>query len=348
MTDLTPEFDFAAASRQAEQEARDALPADPGDTDGETTHEATASQQEERPRGSDGRFVARPDEETPAEPADTVPPVEDETSTEAEQPLLAGKYKTVADLEHAYQEAQRRLGEQGSEIGELRQLREEFAQLRQEITPAAPQYDAEAVQALLDENPAQIMPTIQQAWQTGNRPLLYQSIATLAQYDAAKAEELRIAVATEDAKAGLQQQIAPIVNQNAQSRWEKFVADTPGVDQFIQSEEIARAALDFPAIAELAAHGNPDQQLEAIKTLYLASRGRASDTLAADVQQVARAQAHEARAAAEEAYVASTTTATATETEKLSLEERIAAGFEARVRARNDSYLEGWERKPSK
>src|SRR5690348_4627149 len=72
-----------------------------------------------------------PQDEVPEE-ADTAPVAEatepepvDEAEAPAEEPppLLAGMYKTVEALEQAYSEAQRRLGELGNEVGQLRQLR---------------------------------------------------------------------------------------------------------------------------------------------------------------------------------------------------------------------------------
>src|SRR4051812_18493311 len=94
-----------------------------------------------RERDENGRFVAATAEETPAE-----------TPAETEQRLLAGKYKSPEDLERAYQEAERRLGEQGNELGQYRAYLEQMQ--------AAQQQQAQQAQAgqidwatLLEENP---------------------------------------------------------------------------------------------------------------------------------------------------------------------------------------------------
>ena len=72
-------------------------------------------------------------------------PVEESEGQEPEETLLAGKYKTVEDLEKGYLNSQSKIGELGPQASESQQLRERLARLEGQAqatrAPAQPQYD---------------------------------------------------------------------------------------------------------------------------------------------------------------------------------------------------------------
>src|SRR4029434_1826560 len=91
--------------------------------------------------------------------------------------LLAGKYKTVEDLEKGYIEAQSILGETSrAELEELRALRDDFSQFRQETqSPQHARSDPDALGEWLDMNPSQIPVVAQAAIEQGNSVLYQQA-----------------------------------------------------------------------------------------------------------------------------------------------------------------------------
>ena len=90
--------------------------------------------------------------------------------TKVEEPIL-GKFNSVDDLVQAYQHAERRLGELGGEVGELRQLREQFEEMRAQLSrPTTPNNFAD----LLEEDPAT---AAEMAYRAGDELALRQATA---------------------------------------------------------------------------------------------------------------------------------------------------------------------------
>jgi hypothetical protein len=177
----------------------------------------------ERPRNPDGTFAkATPDEE-PAEP---------EPAVEAAAPQDDLRDQ-MAKLEERLAAKDEFIGRLSNEVGELRAATAPRPEPQQQIDP-------QAVNAYFDENPHQLVPAIQQAYQTGNRQLLYQGIAKLREYDPAKAEEFTVAVATADAQASVQAAVAPVAEMTQQQHlvqlFNSAAADDPGIAEFIGSE----------------------------------------------------------------------------------------------------------------
>lgn len=342
MTDITPEFSFDDAFAQAEAAALAEAPAAE-----ETVAEAAPSEQA---RDEAGRFAAA---ETPAVEAETV----EETTTEAAPApgkLLAGKYKTVEDLERAYTEAQRMIPESADWRREMEALRSEIAaqqaattvappvQITQEMVDTNPGYAARlafeqnngeafafALERWQDEQPAQAA-----AW-VASKHAEDQVREVEQRYEAKFAElERRIAPA---ADAATQQQQSVHVNQ--------AVTEFPEIPALLESGRIAELAAQFPGtIGAGLISADPAVKAEALKAAAGFERGRQGDTLTANVQDVARIQAEEARKAAEDAYVASSTTATAAESVKLTAEQEVSTALAERFKARTSFYDSGWER----
>jgi hypothetical protein len=84
-------------------------------------------------------------EQTPAEDADTV--VDEQSQAPAEQPeqqdtpkKYAGKYESPEELERAYSELQRKLGEQGEQLGKAKLMLESDNPFMLEAAPVMPGY----------------------------------------------------------------------------------------------------------------------------------------------------------------------------------------------------------------
>lgn len=278
----------------------DVAPADPADN----AEEATTAP--ERPRNADGTFAK-------AEPDGTQEAVE-----EAQERLLAGNFKSAEDLERGYVELRQRFNERDAEVSELRQLREQFEQLREQMRPQPQQAPAvEQIQEQLYENPHAIIPTIQQAHQAAlagdpNAATVRDAaLATLRELNGVEAERYSRWVATTEWQAAQQQ----TVQQQTQldGAWQQAAA------------EFAQSAPDFnqfaPQIADLAGRpenadllkllevGGPQARISVLRVLYNEARGQATDNLRQASQEIQRTQAQDAERAAQDAAVVTTTTA---------------------------------------
>jgi hypothetical protein len=270
----------------------------------------TAEEPEEPPaeEADTGEEVAAPEEETTDEPG--LEPVDEQP---AEEPLLAGKYKTVDELEKAYDELQVKLGEQGAEIGDLRALRDEFSQLRDQITqPETPPYDPGSIDEFLVDNPQQIPALAQQAIDTGDGYLYNRALAAWSEFDNVGAMDFHARKVSEANMAQLRAEMQPALQQ---------VEQVQTTNQFVAAFEAASAKHeDFTqvmnAITEETIAGFPKTVLGALQTGDAASKQEVLETLyrwtkaeqAGNLSQAATdaaRQTHEAsRAARTEAAVA--------------------------------------------
>lgn len=116
---------------------------------------------EGRPRNEKGQFVPVNPEPPQAQPEGDEP--------EPEPELILGKFRSTDDLIRAYQEVEGRLGQQGSELGEMRKLLEQVAADR--AAPPQPVYMPD-VDELLEENPTA---ALEVAWRS-NDQRLYQRV----------------------------------------------------------------------------------------------------------------------------------------------------------------------------
>lgn len=349
---MTPEFDFNSAFAEAEAAALATEPeAAPPVED--TVVEAAPS---ERPRDEHGRFVAA---ETPTDTVDTVQETTETPATPEEaaatERLLAGKYRTVEDLERAYAEAQKMIPEYADWRklnGEVEYLRE---QLQQQAAPAAAPIQITADLIERDPASAAVLAYEQdnghafriafEAWREED-PF---SAATWASQKSAEQNMQEVEQKYEQRFRELEQRVAPaaaaVAQQQSSAQLAKVAEEFPEIPALFESGRLAEIAQQFPGtIGAALISEDPAVKAEALRAAAGFERGRQRDTLQANVQDVARAQAEEERRAAEDAYVASSTTATAAESVKLTAEQEVAAQLAAQIQRRSSFYDSGWDR----
>jgi hypothetical protein len=275
-----------------------------------------------------------PTEEPELEPAaEEVPAADPEALTEtpsepdAEPEMFLGKFKTAEELAAAYQALESLQGRQSGELGELRRT---VDQIREQTAPQPQQYDADAVSDHFAENPAAILPTIQQAYANGDMNLVWLGVHALSDTDPVGAEVLRSEIAKRAAIAEMGETLAPMQQQAAtgqmQAGIQRLTGQYPEIHEFVQSDEFSELAAAMPFVRQALTEGTPEEAVSAIEHVYLIHRGRVSDNLSETVRDVARAAAEEGQAMREEAFVASATATTATP-----------------KRSRADQYSEGWD-----
>lgn len=330
MTDITPADGFAAAFAEAEAAALG--------TDAPTPEVDTATTTE-----------------TPAavepEPAAEAPVVEEPTAAER---LLAGKYKTVEELERAYTEAQKMIPESADWRREMDALRSEMA-AQQAATMAAPpvQITADLIErdpasaALLayEQDNGQAFQIAFNAWREED------SGAALAWANSKQTEESIKAVEQryEQKFADLEQRFAPaaaqLTAQQQATELGKVAQDFPEIPALLENGKIAEIAAQFPdMIGAGLISADPAKKAGALRAAAEIARGRQGETLRATTQEVARQTADEARQAAEDAHVVSATSATSSATEQISPEQEIANSVLTRVKARQDGWNQAWVR----
>jgi hypothetical protein len=286
--------------------------------------QAAGIESEEAPVETETAAVeeATTEEQPEAEaPEDVVEEVAAEDAPE-EKTLLAGKYETTEQLEKAYAEAQRKLGEQGSELGDLRSLRDEFAQLREEIVkPDAPSYDPGSIDEYLVDNPQEIPALAQQAIDAGDGHLYQRALAAWTDLDAVGAMDFHARKVSEANMAQLREEMKPALKQ---------VEKVATANQFAAAYETASAKHDdfhqvMNAITDETIAGFPKTVLSALQTGDQASKQEVLETLyrwtkaeqAGNLTQAATAAARQtqqdSRTARTEAAVATTSTSQARE-----------------------------------
>ncbi len=162
----------------------------------------------ERPRDEHGRFLPK-EEETP-------PPTEGEPEATTDE-LILGKFRTPEEVVRAYQELEGRLSEQGSELGELRQLRDQLTQQQQQ--PAQPSLTEEQLSsfdAVIDESPQN---AVQLAMQTGNPVLLDRALDALYDENPRMATRIEMARYGQSMMSQIQQMQEPLVQRNTEQEF---------------------------------------------------------------------------------------------------------------------------------
>ena len=254
-------------------------------------------------------------DEQPRNPDGTFAPKEGETTAE-ETPLLAGKYKDVAELERAYQEAQTLIGRQGNELADARALRDEFQQLRDQITAPAvqtPTYDAGSLDEQFAINPTVIPAYAQQALESGDNLLYGKAMAAWQEHDAFGAAAFH-ANAVADAKlAALRDELKPALEgmQRAETNTafqlafeakQQQHADFAQVLDTVTPETLA----GFPrAVLDTLQTGDQQSKEQVLETLYRWQKAEQAGELTQAVTDAAYQQATEAVAAKNGAVVAS-------------------------------------------
>jgi hypothetical protein len=314
-----------AVAEKEETPAPEAAPAEEAPSE-----EAAAT--EEQPRGPDGKFLPK-EEPEPPDPEDATEGGE----AEAEK-LLAGRFKTVEDLEQGYEEARAKLGEQGSELGDLRKAFEQrLDEFEERVKPPAPSYDLQQVQERLDENPSLIPQLAAAAWQEGNDDILAAALVAWREHDPMAAQRFQLDISRAEAREAAEELAQ---GQSAlKSSWERsaeaFAQKHPDFpDHAPQMKEIAA---EYPNMLKILEQGDSSAQTEVLSFLYREARDRASENLTSQAREAKAATAAETAQAIEEAAV--TSGASAHVTEKKSGAERVGEQWEEMDRPLN----EGWK-----
>lgn len=216
--------------------------------------------------------IEAPVEET--ETAEESP--EEQVEAEETEALLAGKYKDVGELERAYNEMQEVLGRQGTELGQLRELKTEFEGLRSDFQQAQePQFDPSSLEGFLIENPNQIPDVAKLAMQR-NDPIAYQTAMKAWQdVDSLGASDFHSRALVEAAKAELRQELQPVVSgvQRQQTQSDFQTAYEAGAGKH---EDFAQV---LNSISEDTLRGFPPEALAALQTGDMQSKERVLELL---------------------------------------------------------------------
>lgn len=273
---------------------------------GASPEETTPEEPEAVPEGEVVPEEVTEEEETPEEPAA-------EEEEEEETSLIGGKFKTQEDLLRAYEEAQRKIGEQGGELGELRRLREEFEQFaasfdEEENEQMSPQ-EVSAYSDQIEENAAQVAVW---ALQNGQDLLYDQAIRHLYEtgdlFTANRLEQARMMAAMQ---AEMRNTIEPISapvqrmtqNQEFNEAWKTVSTKLPELNKF--ADAIMEAAQSAPEVVGALREGNMAAKERVIENLYWLAKGRQAETFQEAAKEVAKEAAEENHRAKAEATVAS-------------------------------------------
>jgi hypothetical protein len=281
-------------------------------------------------------------------PAEAETPVAEETPV-VEEKLLAGKYKSVDDLERAYAEAQAVIGRQGSEVSELRQTLEQRLDAIDERVNAPQPVRQQITPDFIEQNPAA---AAQLAFEQGDTYTLQAAFEQWKMEDPAGSTAWAVTKQAEEREKNLradydarlkeiEAKFSPLSAHNEEQQLQQAVLALPeDTRAFLSNPQTVEAlANEFPTLGRQIASGAPADRIEAVRALYDIHRGRVSDTLKQTEQEAARSTAEEAQAIRDEAYVASSTSSQEQpKTLEQQEQEKAVASF---TRARNtwDSAL---------
>lgn len=188
--------------------------------------------------------------------------------------LLAGKFKTPEELANAYQQLEQRLGEQGAELGQYRQLVEQAQQPQPEPPPQTDD-DLARFDTWAEENPVQ---AAQYALQTS--PQLYERVMDN-WYDLDPKTASRFERGLEN--AAIQQQLQQTYGQPLQhvreQRQQEQILEAfaevqtryPDINDYAQ--QLQQAFETYPHLLQPLQTGAPHDRVRAIEAAYLVARG---------------------------------------------------------------------------
>jgi hypothetical protein len=351
--DLAPDFDFQASSRAAEEAALAAEGAEPAEGEAEGSDqpdpysfyrneddapaEAEAAPADgERARNPDGTFAAK------ERPADEAEPAADD--------FYVGRYRDreeaergISEKDRTTNEALQRAADAERRAAELEAYYNQQA-AQQQQQPTVPQN----FESILEDDPvraAQIAYDARDpyAWKAARDAWDELSPGTPDTWLNQRRLEERQAYfeqQQQQANAPLMEQIAErqtneiVRNFNERNPWFQGITDDELVPVIQSNEQLAR----------MAGTGDPSQIAQ---VLFIAGHEVLQQRLARDgqtqstIQDIARTQAQEAQRAREDAFVASSQTATAQE--PATVAEREAQRMEERVRATQSKWESGLE-----
>lgn len=222
-----------------------------------------------RPRDEQGRFTK----------------AEEQTSVEeqAEQ-LLAGKFKSPEELEHAYTELQSRMGQQGSELGQLRETLEKLNQ-RLEVPEQEPQFALDQPTIDWFDEQVERSPQAAATWAKENDTsgVLYQRALDYWKEDDPFAAATwvfndRLEQQKKEFAEQLTQHTRPLVEQSRQqaiaSAWNAAKHQLPDLDE--RAAEVLKAAEFAPELARgLMDSDDQQERVNAVVKLYYLAGGMA-------------------------------------------------------------------------
>jgi phage gp36-like protein len=263
-----------------------------------------------------------PDEEVVAQETQEESAVEEavEEAAAEEEVLLAGKYKDPAELEKAYNELQSKLGQQGEELGKLRQLEEQITALQQaQDQPTMPNpFEQPAWDTIDFDNPAQARNAA--LWIAQNQPFNYEPFMD-AWFEQASnpraASNFQLEMKQYEWEQNLEERLAPLtpipqrmeaddkaaqVTATFEKVWADLNAQNPDLNDY--AEKIIEEARSAPALAGVFQNGDAEQMQHTLTVLLNAARYRrtAAEAIAqqseTDAAETAKSKASLTRASA--------------------------------------------------
>lgn len=205
-------------------------------------------------------------------------------------------------------EAEKMIGKQGSELGELRRVIEErFAAAEPEDT-GNEIYDPNALEEWFDANPHQVPVVALQAHHDGNEFLRDAAMLAWEDLDRAGAKQFERQVLRDELRREQQaaQTQASQASDLSRTAAQEFGESHPDLAKFAPAMQ--ELAGQYPSMLEILGRGSKEAQIEVLDFLYTKARARHADTLTATTKEVAAAQEADADRAIQEAAVASATT----------------------------------------
>jgi hypothetical protein len=219
-------------------------------------------------------------------------------------------------------EAQKVIGRQGAEVGELRKVAEQVGELRAMVEAQQPEpqrgmnYDISQVEEWMNENPQHIPQLAQQAIDSSDDILYRRAMSAWSEHDAVGAMDFHARKVSEANMAQLREEMAPALQQ---------VERTQTGNQFVVAYEAAASKHDdfsqvmnsitpeniagFPKTV-LAALQSGDQasKQEVLETLYRWTKAEQAGNITQAATTAARKQQQDSRTARTDAAVASAST----------------------------------------
>jgi hypothetical protein len=306
-TDATPSpVEAVAESDEAPEQAPES-----------TLPDGTYEDEHGRLRGPDGKFVAKGTEAHPhdpdAQPDPAATPEPEEWVLDVDPDVQSFLEKYDGDLNKALRgaiEAQKMVGRQGSELGELRKVQQDLEDLKttllQRQEPAQPQVPMPNYREMIDEDPRTAAIT---AYDNQHWDAMGAALAAWKEEDPAEARLFAMNVKHEADMLQQRMEFEQRLNERAPAADpdEDFTRRMAGMVQRYPDLEatlpaIGEVSKERPLLRQVLESGSPADRVAALEDLYLIAKSRTvqSDTSAAmrQVQVRVSDEAREARTAA--------------------------------------------------
>lgn len=205
-------------------------------------------------------------------------------------------------------EAQKLIGRQGQELGELRALAQEVAARGLDGAPQ-PQYDVDEVSMWLADNPTRIPEVAEHAFYSGNEDIMNAAVAQWKEIDPSTASKFERWTIAQQVRAELSAESQ--TREQASADWNQAAATFAANHEDLDSvaPQMLTLAKQYPNIVQILRTGTPEAKTEVLDFLYTKARSQVSGDIAQTARTIAREQANEAAQAIRDATVASGATA---------------------------------------